>query len=102
MAELLPLFATAVDPDAEAHEDDPACPADARDERRLLYHVRNLLGKTHTALLAAVAGATLLPRHGGMFCRQFCRQEGTHLFKLRLSNTADRLEVTQLALCETC
>lgn len=57
VAQLLPLFAPAVDPDAEAHEDDPAGPADARDERRLLDHVCNLLGQAHAALLAAVAAS---------------------------------------------
>lgn len=57
MAQLLPLLAPAVDPDAEAHEDDPAGSADARDERRLLDHVGDLLGQTDAALLAAVAGA---------------------------------------------
>lgn len=58
MAQLLPLFAAAVDPDAEAHEDDPAGAANARNERRLLDHIGNLLGQAHAALLAAVAGAT--------------------------------------------
>lgn len=57
MAQLLPLLASAVNPDAEAHEDDPAGSADPRDERRLLDHVGDLLGQTHTALLAAVTGA---------------------------------------------
>lgn len=76
MAQLFPLLATAVDPDAEAHEDDPAGPADACDERRLLDHVGDLLRQTHIALLAALAftPATAAPataaRHGGLFSRQ--------------------------------
>lgn len=71
MAQLLPLLAAAVDPDAEAHEDDPAGSADACDERWLLDHIGDLLGQTHTALLAAVAGAaasaSAAARRGGLF-----------------------------------
>lgn len=72
MAQLLPLLAPAVDPDAEAHEDDPAGSADACNERRLLDHIGNLLGQTHAALLAAVAGATAASAawHGGLFSWQ--------------------------------
>lgn len=71
MAQLLPLPAPTVDPDAEAHEDDPAGPADARDERRLLDHVGDLLGQTHAALLAAVvAPATASAWHGRLFSWQ--------------------------------
>lgn len=79
MAQLLPLFASAVDPDAEAHEDDPAGPTDACDERRLLHHIGDLLGQTHVALLAIVAGATAYAAyaawHGGLFSWQFCEKE---------------------------
>lgn len=55
MAQLLPLLAAAVDPDTEAHEDDPAGTADACNERRLLDHVGDLFRQTHIALLAALA-----------------------------------------------
>lgn len=41
--EAVPLFAVSIQPDAEDHEDDPAGGADARDEGRLLDHVRDLL-----------------------------------------------------------
>ena len=58
MAQLLPFFASAIDPDTEAHEDDPAGPADTCDERRLLDHFRDFLSQTHTALLATITGAT--------------------------------------------
>lgn len=47
VAELLPLLAPAVDPDAEAHEDDPAGAPDARDEGWLLHHICNLLRQAH-------------------------------------------------------
>lgn len=39
----VPLLAVPIQPDAEDHEDDPAGGADARDEGRLLDHVRDLL-----------------------------------------------------------
>lgn len=42
MAQLLPLLAAAVDPDAETHQDDPAGSSDACDKRRLLDHICNL------------------------------------------------------------
>lgn len=69
MAQLLPLLAAAVDPNAEAHEDDPAGSADACNERWLLDHISDLLGQTHTVLLAAVAVATTstTARRGGLF-----------------------------------
>lgn len=43
-AQPVSLLAVAVQPDAEHHENDPAGGADARDERRLAHHVRDLLG----------------------------------------------------------
>lgn len=55
MAQLLPLLASTVDPDAEAHEDDPAGPADACDECRLLDHVGDLLSQTPVAFLVAAS-----------------------------------------------
>lgn len=76
MAQLLPLLASAVDPDTEAHEDDPAGPTDARDERRLLHHIGDLLSQTHAALLAIVAGAAAYAAwHGGLFSWQFWEKE---------------------------
>lgn len=55
--EAVPLLAVSIQPDAEDHEDDPAGSADARDEGRLLDHIRDLLrqgvllanGLSHTA-----------------------------------------------------
>lgn len=44
VAQALPLLPPPVDPDADAHEDDPAGAADPSDERRLLHHVSDLLG----------------------------------------------------------
>lgn len=73
VAQLLPLLAAAVDPDAEAHEDDPAGAANACDERRLLDHVGDLLCQTHVALLAALActpAPTTAAWHRGLFSRQ--------------------------------
>ena len=43
VAQALPLLSSPVEPDAEAHEDDPAGPSDAGDESRLLHHVGDLL-----------------------------------------------------------
>lgn len=43
IAETLSLLSPPVEPDAEAHQNDPTCPSDARDEGRLLHHVRDLL-----------------------------------------------------------
>lgn len=76
MAQLLPLLAAAVDPDAKAHEDDPAGTADACNERRLLDHVGDLLRQAHIALLAALvctrstAASTTAAWHGGLFSWQ--------------------------------
>lgn len=74
VAQLLPLLAAAVDPDAEAHEDDPAGATNACNERRLLDHVGDLLRQTHIALLAALAGTptalTTAAWHRGRFSRQ--------------------------------
>lgn len=69
VAQLLPLLTPAVDPDAEAHEDDPAGPANASDERRLLDHVSDLLSQAHAALLPAGAGVDCAGAawHGGLF-----------------------------------
>lgn len=44
------LLAVPIEPDAEDHEDDPAGRPEARDERRLLYHVGNLLSEAHLVL----------------------------------------------------
>lgn len=79
MAHLLPLLSPAVNPDAKAHEDDPAGSANARDEGRLLDHVRNLLGQTHAALVPTVAGAAAAAWSRGLFSWQFWR-EGTRKF----------------------
>lgn len=43
VAQALPLLPPPVEPDAEAHQDDPAGAADAGDERRLFHHVGDLL-----------------------------------------------------------
>lgn len=43
VAETLSLLSPPVEPDAEAHQNDPTCPSDARDEGGLLHHVRDLL-----------------------------------------------------------
>ena len=74
MAQLLPLLPTAVDPDAEAHEDYPAGSTDACDERRLLHHVRDLLRQAHAVFLAAVAGANAAAAavDRGLLGRQLC------------------------------
>lgn len=76
MAQLLPLLAPAVDPDAEPHEDDPAGSADACDECRLLDHISDLLSQTYAALLAVLAGATVASAawHGGLFSWQLWRE----------------------------
>lgn len=70
VAQLLPLLASTVDPDAEAHEDDPAGPADACDECRLLDHVGDLLSQTHVAFL--VAAAASIAWHGRLFSWWLC------------------------------
>lgn len=44
VAQALSLLPPPVDPDADAHEDDPAGAADPGDERRLLHHIGDLLG----------------------------------------------------------
>lgn len=73
VAQLLPLLAAAVDPNAEAHKDDPAGSANACNERWLLDHIGDLLRQTHTVLLAAVAvaaastAASTAARCGGLF-----------------------------------
>lgn len=72
MAQLLPLLAAAVNPDTEAHEDDPAGPADACDECRLLDHVGDLLGQTHVAFLIAGATAASIAWHGRLFSWRLC------------------------------
>lgn len=43
VAQTLSLLSPPVEPDAEAHQNDPAGPTDARDEGRLLHDVRDLL-----------------------------------------------------------
>lgn len=43
IAKPLSLLPPPVEPDAEAHQNDPAGPADARDEGRLFHHIRDLL-----------------------------------------------------------
>lgn len=69
VAQLLPLLTPAVDPDTEAHEDDPAGAANASNKRRLLDHVSDLLRQAHAALLPAVAGVNSASAawHGGLF-----------------------------------
>lgn len=71
MAQLLPLLASTVDPDAEAHEDDPAGPADACDECGLLDHVGDLLSQAHVAFLLAAAAASIA-WHGRLFSWWLC------------------------------
>lgn len=80
MAQLLPLLASTVNPDAEAHEDDPAGPADARDECRLLDHVGDLLGQTHVAFL--FAGAVSIAWHGRLFSWWLCGERAEILTKM--------------------
>lgn len=75
MAQLLPLLPSAVNPHAEAHEDDPAGPADARDESRLLDHVGDLLGQTHAAFL--VAGAVSVAWRGRLLGWRLCDRKQT-------------------------
>lgn len=83
VAQLLPLLAPAVDPDAEAHEDDPAGPTDSCNKRWLLDHVGDLFCQTDIALFAAPArSATTTPTapttaawHGGLFCWQLWEKE---------------------------
>lgn len=41
VAQPLPFFPPPVQPGAEAHQDDPACPSQTSDEGRLLHHVRD-------------------------------------------------------------
>lgn len=72
MAQLLPLLSSAVNPDAEAHEDDPAGPADACDESRLLDHVSDLLGQTHAAFRVARATAVSVVWHGCLLGWRLC------------------------------
>lgn len=72
VAQLLPLLSSAVNPDAEAHEDDPAGPADACDESRLLDHVGDLLGQTHAAFLVAGATAVSVAWHGRLLGWWLC------------------------------
>lgn len=43
VAEALSLLSPPVEPDAEAHENDPAGPSDAGDKGRLFHNVRDLL-----------------------------------------------------------
>jgi len=43
IAQTLSLLSSPVQPDTEAHENDPASPSDARNEGRLLHNVRDLL-----------------------------------------------------------
>lgn len=72
MAQLLPLLTAAVNPDAEAHEDDPAGPADARDERRLLDHVSDLLGQTRVVFPLASAASASVAQRGRLFGWRLC------------------------------
>lgn len=44
VAQALSLLSPPVDPDADAHEDDPAGATDPGDESRLLHHIGDLLG----------------------------------------------------------
>lgn len=87
VAQLLPLLASTVDPDAEAHEDDPAGPADACDECRLLHHVGDLLSQTHVAFLAAAAS---IARHGWLFSWWLCGEMETEMFKHRKRNEKNK------------
>ena len=75
VAQLLPLLSSAVNPDAEAHEDDPAGPANACDESRLLDHVGDLLGQTHAAFLGAAARAICVAWHGRLLGWRLCDRE---------------------------
>lgn len=68
VAQLLSLLASTVNPDTEAHEDDPAGSANACDECRLLDHVGDLLSQTHVAFLIAAS----ITWHGGLFSRWRC------------------------------
>lgn len=43
VAQALPLLSPPVEPDAEAHEDDPASTANTGDKSGLLHHVSDLL-----------------------------------------------------------
>lgn len=43
VAQALSLLSPPVEPDAEAHEDDPAGPSDPGDEGRLFHHISDLL-----------------------------------------------------------
>lgn len=72
VAQLLPLLSAAVNPDAEAHEDDPAGSADACDESRLLHHVGDLLGQTHAAFFVAGATVTSVAWHGRLLGWRLC------------------------------
>lgn len=76
VAQLLPLLTAAVNPDTEAHEDDPAGPADACDECRLLDHVSDLLGQAHVVFLVARATAASIAWHRRLFSWRLC--DGKH------------------------
>lgn len=43
VAQALSLLSPPVEPDAEAHEDDPAGPSNTGDEGRLFHHISDLL-----------------------------------------------------------
>lgn len=43
VAQTLSLLSPPVEPDAEAHEDDPAGPSNTGDEGRLFHHISDLL-----------------------------------------------------------
>lgn len=96
VAQLLPLLASTVDPDTEAHEDDPAGPADARDERRLLDHVGDLLGQAHVAFLVAAAGS--IAWHVQLFGWWLCG-ERTEMLKHRKRNDKNKC-VLHLDKCQ--
>lgn len=84
VAQLLSLLAPAVDPDAEAHEDDPASTPDACDECRLLDHISDLLGQTHATLFAAVNGSI------AAFCAWRCRMLGWWLWAKKQKETGQK------------
>lgn len=44
VAQALSLLSPPVEPDAEAHEDDPAGPSDTRYKSRLFHHISDLFG----------------------------------------------------------
>ena len=43
VAQALPLLSPPVEPNAEAHEDDPAGPSNTGDKCRLFHHISDLL-----------------------------------------------------------